>query len=64
MLKKKCEVCGKGFTLKFASNKHKTCGRKCGQVLQRKTCQEWWDRNKASFSAKQKERLGKKISTK
>lgn len=59
MEKKRCEVCGKIFF-----TKHRTCGVKCGRVIQQKSCQNWWKKNKASFSAKQRERLGKKISTK
>lgn len=59
MLKKRCEVCGVRFF-----TKNKTCSIKCGQVIQRRTCDEWWKKNKANFSKMLRELKAKKISTK
>lgn len=59
MLKKRCEVCGVRF---FTDNR--TCSRKCGLVVQRESCQNWWKKNKANFSKRLRELKTQKISTK
>lgn len=55
---KRCPVCKKENPSKGV-----TCGKVCGVKQQRKSCNNWWKKNKAEFSKKLRELKAKKIST-
>lgn len=51
-MKKRCQVCGKQFTLRFSLSKQKTCSHKCGKVIVWKKVQLYWKKKKAGLSTK------------
>lgn len=52
---KRCPVCKKENPSKGV-----TCGKVCGVKQQRKSCNNWWKKNKAEFSKKLRELKAKK----